>query len=598
MKNYIKLLRFLKGHRKLFAAAVVTMLISSFLEIFSISLIVPLFDIAFVKREIVIPNPNLPAFVYQCRDYLNSLDPNVVFPAIIITFLIGLFLKNGFVYLYKHLMSDVSQRVLRDIRLILYQKMQSFSLDFFSQKRTGELISRITHDVQAVENALSYGFTDLFRQSFTILFCVVVPFTIDPKAAMLIFIIFPILALPMQRIGKRLRKIMKGIQEKFADINSLLLETISGVKVVKAFGTEDYETARFKEQNQKFYKLRMSSVKRMNIIAPISEVLGGIIGVGMMWWFGRRVISGELSVGIFILFFASIMTAISPIKKLGNVYAIIQQALAANDRIYEILETKVTVQEMPNAKVIGPLERSIKFEDVDFQYDQESGIVLKGINLEIKKGELVAIVGPTGTGKTTIVNLIPRFYDVTSGAVTLDGVNVKDATFKSLRGQIGIVAQESFLFNDTVKANIAYGHRKAPQLEVEEAAKKAYAHQFIEKMPYGYDTILGERGFRLSGGEKQRISIARAILKNPPILILDEATSQLDSESEKFVQDALDKLMQGRTVVAIAHRLSTIKKADKIIVLEHGQIVGVGPHEELLETCSLYKKLHSMQFQL
>lgn len=290
------------------------------------------------------------------------------------------------------------------------------------------------------------------------------------------------------------------------------------------------------------------------------------------------------------------MSIISPIKKLGNVNALTQQALAANERIYEVLDAQPSVVEKTNAIKLREMSDSIVINDGHFFYEEASGMVLSDINLEIKKGEIVAIVGPTGTGKTTLANLIPRFYDLTQGSIAMDGIDLKDVTFRSLRDQIGIVTQDSILFNDTVRANISYGSQDATTEEIESAAKKAFAHRFIVKMPKKYDTAIGDRGFRLSGGEKQRLSIARAILKNPPILILDEATSQLDSESEKFVQDALDQLMQGRTVIAIAHRISTIKKAHKIVVLEHGRIIGVGPHNELLETCPLYKRLYEIQF--
>ena len=381
-----------------------------------------------------------------------------------------------------------------------------------------------------------------------------------------------------------------------ADINSLLLETISGVKVVKAFCMEKYETNRFKRQNYDFYKLKMKSIKRVLAISPVTELIGVACGMVLIFGLGHQVMSGQFSFGVFILFFGSIMSIISPIKKLANVHAITQQALAANERIYDILETKPTVVEKPDAKELPVIKENIKIEHVFFHYDQESGVVLKDIHLEIKVGELVAIVGPTGTGKSTLVNLIPRFYDPTSGSVTIDGINLKEVSFKSLRGQIGIVAQETILFNDTVRANIAYGNLEASKEEIEAAAQKAFAHSFIMKMPKGYDTLIGDRGFRLSGGEKQRIAIARAILRNPPILILDEATSQLDSESEKFVQEALDELMKARTVIAIAHRLSTIFKANKIIVLDQGRIVGLGSHDKLLETCGLYKRLYQTQF--
>ncbi|MDO8580233.1 MAG: ATP-binding cassette domain-containing protein, partial [Candidatus Omnitrophota bacterium] len=310
------------------------------------------------------------------------------------------------------------------------------------------------------------------------------------------------------------------------------------------------------------------------------------------------VINNHLSLGIFVLFFGSIMSIISPIKKLGNVNAIMQQALSATQRIYDVLDAPITVSEDPKAKALPEMCRGISLNNVTFQYHEESGLILKEINLTINKGELVAIVGPTGAGKTTLVNLISRFYDPTTGSVDIDGTDVKTLTFESLRQQIGIVSQSTILFHDTVKANIAYGHSHADQPSIEAAARKAYAHHFIEQMPLGYNTVIGDQGIRLSGGEKQRLSIARAILKNPPILILDEATSQLDSESEKYIQEALDELMKGRTVIAIAHRLSTVTRADKIVVLEHGRMVGLGSHEELLRTCPLYERLHRMQFSI
>ena len=512
--------------------------------------------------------------------------------------MIMLLLKGFFGFWYGYLMNDVSQRVMRDIRFRLYERIQTLSLDYFSKKRVGELIARITNDVQVIENAVSYGVTDLIRQTFTILMFIGIAFFIYFKVALMVFLIFPLVALPMQQIGRKLRKLSKNSQEKMADINAHLLETISGVRVVKAFCMENYEIKRFHGQNHDFYKLKMKAIRRTLIITPMTEILGGIFGVAIIWWLGRQVIQGEVSFGVFVLFFGSIMSIISPLKKLTNVHVITQQALAANDRIYEVLDAQPTVIEKPQAQQLPVLKEGIALDHVSFSYDQESGEVLRNITLDINVGEIVAIVGPTGTGKSTVVSLIPRFYDPQRGTVKVDGIDVREITLQSLRNQIGIVAQETILFNDSVRANIAYGRLDATNEEIKAAAFKAFAHAFIEKMPNGYATVVGDRGFRLSGGEKQRIAIARAILKNPPILILDEATSQLDSESEKFVQEALDELMKGRTVICIAHRLSTIKKADKIVVLDHGQIVGQGQHEDLLKVCNLYKRLYETQFQM
>ncbi len=597
MKDYFRLLRFLRGHVKLLCLATLFMLISTLFEGFQLSLAVPLTDKILSKNQIILPG-KVPHFFQSFIDKINATDASTLLWAMLIVVMVMIVLKGFFTFWYGYLMNDVSQRVMRDVRFKVYEKIQNLSMDYFSRKRSGELISRITNDVQVLENAVSYGVTDLIRQTFTVIMFVCIVFFIYFKAALVVLILVPMMAWPIYMIGQRLRKLSKSSQEKMADINTLLLETISGVRVVKAFCTEKYEVNRFWRQNQDFYKLKMKTIRRTLIMTPVTEIIGGIFGIGILWWLGRQVISGHVSFGIFALFFGSIMSIISPLKKLSNVHMITQQALAANDRIYDVLEAKPTVVEKPGAKDLPIIRDNISIEQVNFSYEDESDEVLRNINLQIKVGELVAIVGPTGTGKSTLVNLIPRFYDPDKGLVKVDGIDVKDVTFRSLRHQIGIVAQETILFNDTVRANIAYGRQEASDDEIKAAAFKAFADGFIEKMPNGYETVVGDRGFRLSGGEKQRVAIARAILKNPPILILDEATSQLDSESEKFVQEALDELMKGRTVICIAHRLSTIKKATKIVVLDHGQIVGSGQHEELLKTCNLYKRLYETQFQM
>ncbi|MCX5681639.1 MAG: ABC transporter ATP-binding protein [Candidatus Omnitrophica bacterium] len=483
------------------------------------------------------------------------------------------------------------------MRFRLYQTIQNLSLDYFSKKRTGELISRITNDVQVVENAVSYGVTDLFFQSFRLVVFGSIVIFIYPKVFIVAVLLAVLVVLPMRQIGRKLKTLSYKSQGKMADINTLLLETISGVRVVKAFGMEDYETSRFKGQNRDFYKLKMKSIRRTLLISPITEFIGALCGVGVLLWIGKQVISGQVSFGVFGLFFGALMSMLNPIKKLSNVNALVQQALAANERVYDVLNSKPTVVEKLDAENLGPVKEKISIKNVDFYYDDDSELILHDINLDIGAKDIVAIVGPTGAGKTSLVNLIPRFYDPIRGSVEIDGINLRDVAFKSLRGQIGIVTQETILFNDTVRANIAYGHLEAPDEKIYAAAQKAFAHDFIMKMPKGYDTIIGDRGFRLSGGERQRIAIARAILKNAPILILDEATSQLDSQSEQYVQKAIDELMRERTVICIAHRLSTIKKSKKIFVLQAGQIVGAGPHEELLKTCPLYRNLYETQFQ-
>jgi len=597
MKNYFKLLRFLRGHKRIFIFAVVFMLFTAVFEGVQLSMLVPMTDIIFTQKKIIIPN-KVPDFVSHFIEKLNNIPPESLLSQLLLAFFILLLVKNFVSFWYGFLMNDVSQRVMRDIRNKLYHTIQHLSLDYFSRKRSGELISRITNDVQVIENAISYGVTDLFRQTFIIVMFIAIALGIYLKAALIVFLLFPLIALPVGQLGRKLRKLSKSSQEKMADINSLLLETITGVKVVKAFCTEDYETERFRKQNHDYYKIKMKSIKRLMLISPITELIGAFCGVTIILWLGRQLMRGELSFGIFVLFFGSIMSIISPIKKLGNVNAMTQQALAANDRIYDILETQATIIERVGAIEIPTMRHGLEIKDVTFQYAEESGVVLTNINFNIQAGELVAIVGPTGSGKSTLVSLIPRLYDPHHGEIRIDGVNLKEVTFKSLRRQIGIVAQETVLFNDTVRANIAYGTNRTSQQEIEAAARKAFAHDFVKDMPQGYDTVIGDRGFRLSGGEKQRIAIARAILRNPPILILDEATSQLDSQSEQYVQEALDKLMEGKTVICIAHRLSTIKKAKKIIVFEAGRIVGLDAHDNLLKNCPLYHKLYETQFQM
>lgn len=597
MVNYFKLLSFLKPHKRLFAAAVVSMLAASFFEVVQITLLIPLVDRIFNDKKIEFAN-EIPEYLQPLIEYLNAPhDPYALLKQVLTVFIALLLVKHAIVYIYRYLMNDVAQLIMRDIRQKLYAKIQTLSLDYFSEKKTGELVSRVTHDANLIENAISYSVTDLFRQVFMVIFYLYLAFMIHLKAAFIILIVFPLIIWPIAVIGQRIRQISKASQERMADIHTILMETISGVKVVKAFCTELYEIARFQGTNQAIYKLRMKSVKRMLFTTPITEIFGGFCAVIIMFWLGPQVIEGRMSFAVFATFLGSILLMISPLKKIGNVNAVVQQALAANDRIYEVLDLEPTVKEKPGARDIPLIQNGIEFQNVSFRYEKNLPDVLTDINLKIKTGELVAIVGPTGTGKTTLVHLIPRFYDVTGGKILIDGTDIRDMSFKSLRTQVAIVSQEAFLFNDTVKSNIAYGHPEAGQEEIEEAAKKAYAHNFIMKLPQQYDTIIGDRGFRLSGGEKQRLTIARAIIKNAPILILDEATSQLDSESEKFVQEALDSLMEGRTAIAIAHRLSTIQKADRIVVLDNGRIVGQAPHGELLKSCELYARLYRTQFQ-
>ncbi|MBU1125719.1 MAG: ABC transporter ATP-binding protein/permease, partial [Candidatus Omnitrophica bacterium] len=419
-------------------------------------------------------------------------------------------------------------------------------------------------------------------------------FVISFKLALIVFVLLPLISLPMVKVGKMLRKLSKRSQERMADINSLLYETIIGTRIVKSFTMEQQEVEKFNRINQDYYKLSMKSIKRILLLSPATELLGCVAAMLVLYWGGREVIAGKISFGVFGAFLGCLLQMIRPFKKLSQVHSLNQQAVAASVRIYEVLETDPTVVDKPGAEALSGFKESIVFEDVWFSYGDND--VLKGIDLEINKAQMLAIVGPSGSGKTTLLDLISRFYDPTKGRILIDGIDSKQVSLHSLRQHIGIVTQETILFNDTIWGNIAYGNLQATDEEVMAAAQKAYCHEFIQKLPQGYQTLIGDRGLRLSGGERQRIAIARALLKDPSILILDEATSQLDSESESIVQHALDCLIKGRTVFVIAHRLSTVRTANRILVLDKGQIVEQGSHGELIALKDgIYRKLYQMQ---
>ncbi|MDD4908650.1 MAG: ABC transporter ATP-binding protein, partial [Candidatus Omnitrophica bacterium] len=592
MKEYFRLLRFIRPHLGLFIVAAIAMGFSALFDGVSLSMMVPLADKVLTNKQIIIP-AKLPDFVANFINLVNATPPgkllNIMAWAVLVLFL----LKGFFAFLQSYLMSDIGQRVSRDVRSMLYKKMQGLSLDYFTQKRSGELVSRITNDVRLIENSLSYGLTDLIYQGFQVILFTFLIFFIYPKLAFVAFIMLPLISMPIVGLSKILRKLSKKSQEKIADVTSILSETIFGNRIVKAFSMEDYEVERFNKSNDEYYKVLMKSIKRTLISGPATEFIGAIAGVFVFVYTGREVINGTLSFGVFGLFIGSMLSLIRPFKKLSQVNALNQQALAASARIYEVLDRQPSVVEKPGAAQLSQIKNEVAFENVRFSYTDQ--IVLDGISFKVKTGEVTAIVGPSGTGKSTLIDLIPRFYDPQEGKILIDGKDIRGFTFNSLRGQIGIVTQETILFNDTVKANIAYGRPQTSLEDIRKAAKLSYADDFISKMPEGYDTVIGDRGLKLSGGEKQRIAIARALLKNPPILILDEATSQLDTESERIVQQAIDRLIQGRTVFIVAHRLSTVRMAHQILVLDKGKIVEKGTHEELLKKNGLYSRLYQIQ---
>jgi len=592
MRDYLKLLKFVKPYWGRFLLAAVFMVFSAVFDGVSLTMMVPLADKVLTNKKIIIP-AKLPLFLSDFVDKINNTPAVTLLNYMAIGILVLFFLKGVVGFLQSYIMSDIGQLVVRDIRSRLYTKFQTLSLDYFTQKRGGEMISRITNDVKLVENAVSYGSTDLVYQTMSVVIFAFITFFIYFKLALVSIILVPLISFPIIKVGKVLRKLSKRSQEKMADINSLLYETIIGTRIVKAFNMEDYEVKKFNQSNHDYYRISMKSIKRLLILAPTTEFLGCIAGIFVFFWGGKEVIAGKLSFGVFGLFLGSLLSLIRPFKKLSQVNSLNEQAVAASIRIYEVLETSPSVAEMSNAQQLSGFKNSIVFEEVWFNYDENE--ILKGINLEIIKGQMLAIVGPSGVGKSTMVDLLPRFYDPKKGRILIDGVDIRELSLRSLRQHIGIVTQETILFNDTIRANIAYGRPATPQEEIEEAARKAYAHDFIKNLPGGYDTVIGDRGIKLSGGERQRIAIARALLKNPPILILDEATSQLDSASERLVQEALDKLVQGRTVFVIAHRLSTVRNAQRIVVLDKGRIVEEGSHPELLVRDGLYRRLYQVQ---
>ncbi len=592
MRDYLRLIRFIKPYIGSFSVASVFMILSALFDGVSLAMMVPLADKVLTNKKIIVPT-QLPAFLNNFVENINNTEPVVLLNYLAVSIVALFFLKGLFGFLQGYLMSDIGQKVVRDIKLRLFVKLQDLSLDYFIHKRGGELISRITNDVKVVENAVSYGSTDLIYQTAQIVIFAVLIFMIHAKLALIVFLVVPVISFSIVNVGKMLRKLSRRSQETMADLNSLLYETILGTRIIKAFNMEDYEISKFNRVNNDFYKITMKSIKRMLLLNPMTEFLGCLAGIAVFILGGKEVIAGKLSFGVFGLFLASLLSLIRPFKKLSQVHSLNQQAVAASLRIYEVLDAAVTVKERPSAAILGGLNNEIVFKDIWFSYANH--VVLKGINLVVKKGQILAVVGSSGAGKTTLLDLIPRFYDPQKGEIDIDGVDIKNMALKSLRQQIGIVTQETILFNDTIKANIAYGRMEASMQEIEQAAKQAHAQEFISRLPLGYNTVIGDRGTKLSGGERQRIAIARALLKNPTILILDEATSQLDSESERLVQEALDALMKGRTVFVIAHRLSTVRNAHKIIVIDSGKIFEQGSHSELISKNGLYKKLYLMQ---
>ena len=506
------------------------------------------------------------------------------------------FTKGVCNYLHALLMNNIGQRIIRNLQNELYRHIQRQSLSFFTKNPTGILMSRITSDANLIQGAVSGALTSLLKDSFTLLCLVFVIFYRDWKLAIIAMLVFPLTVYPITRFGKKSRMVATRTQATVGTLTTLLQETISGTRIVKAFGMENYESKRFAKENERLFRLAMKKVSINALAPPFMEFLGGIGIAAIIFYGGYQVIKGASTPGTFFSFLVALIMLYEPVKRLTDVNNTIQQGIAGAQRVFEVIDTIPEIQNKKNAVSLPRIATGIDIKHVTFCYEDTP--VLKDVSLSIKAGEVLALVGMSGGGKTTLVNLIPRFYDVTEGQILIDGHDIRDVTIESLRGQIGIVTQQTILFNDSIKNNIAYGNiGNNTDEQIIRAAKAANAHEFIMKLPNGYDTVIGEQGTKLSGGERQRISIARALLKDAPILILDEATSSLDTEAEIEVQEALETLMKGRTTIVIAHRLSTIRKADRIVALVNGEIVEEGTHETLLEKRGEYFKLYTMQFQ-
>jgi subfamily B ATP-binding cassette protein MsbA len=488
--------------------------------------------------------------------------------------------------------------MITDLRNDLYDSILQRSAAFFQKHTTGTLVSTIVNDVERVQYAMSSVLAEFLQQFFTFVFTALVVVALGRQFAWVLVLFIPVIIFSAGRIGRRVRHTTRRGQDKLADIQNILHETITGNRIVKAFSMERWEIARFKDAAQRLLRANLRSVAAVAISSPLMDIFGAI-AIALLLLLGREQINHHVfSSGTFLAFIVAVFKLYDPVRKFALFNNNFQQALGASSEIFKFMDTDDDVKEKPGAQPLPPFSRSIRFEKVCFSYESEGEgrEILRDINLEVHAGEVLAVVGSSGAGKSTLVHLIPRFFDVTSGKLTIDGRDVRDTTLASLRSQVGVVAQDTVLFNDTVRNNIAYGQPGVPLKAVEAAAHAALAHDFIMDLPSGYDTVIGERGVRLSGGERQRIAIARALLKNAPILILDEATSALDSESEALVQSALQNLMIGRTVVVIAHRLSTVRRADRIVVLENGTTADVGPHEELMKKLGTYRRLYELQF--
>lgn len=605
MKDFIKILkRFLPPYKSDLIMSFVYNLLAAIFGVFSFAMMQPvleiLFNIAEPVTELVPWELTLNSFKTNFYYYISHVksdygaDSALIFVGIFLV--IAVFLKVGFTYLGSYHTVGLRNGVVRDMRNLIYDKIVSLPIPFFTEEKKGDIIARSTGDVQEVENSVMNSLDMFLKNPVLIIVSLTAMIIMSPQLTLFSFILLPVAGFIIGRIGRSLKKTSRLGQNKMGDLLSTIEETLSGLRIIKAFTAEAKVTDNFSAENNDYRRIMNSLMRRRVLAHPVSEFLGTIVIVIVLWYGGRLILNGDgnLNGASFMVYLVLFYSIINPAKAFSKAFFSIQKGLAAMDRIDQILKSESTIVDKNDAKTVEKFENAIEYKNVSFSYNGEKRI-LKNIDLEIPKGKTVALVGQSGSGKTTFVDLLPRFYDVNEGSINVDGVDIRDYKMKDLRNLMGNVNQESILFNDTIFNNIAFGVDNARMEDVIEAAKIANAHNFIEETEDGYNTNIGDRGGKLSGGQRQRLSIARAVLKNPPIMILDEATSALDTESERLVQDALDKLMQNRTSLVIAHRLSTVKNADLICVFHEGEIVERGKHDDLIAKNGAYKKLYDMQ---